>query len=216
MITPLIRNIDLEIGFDRANLTAPANRDHPLLAQGCTKVGVEEGNPVATARMLQITDRMRITIYDLTTANLQPDPIHGMSFTIEFYPAYLQKPQSPVDSRLFDSFTIHWGGKLPSAVFESDPLPAWHVVTPGVGGTYPHNQLEPGSAGDKTVFTLRHEGAFYYTLLLKVVMESGAERIYRVDPEMLVGNNSPGGGVSDDAAGARGTPAEGSESDSGT
>ena len=72
-------------------------------------------------------------------------------------------------------------------------LPAWSVlqVSPGEGQTFPENQLQYEVQGHRPSFEILHLGNYYFSLFLKVVWVDGLEKVFRVDPEMVVTNNGP-------------------------
>ncbi len=171
----------LDLGFEREALPNPSNRGLPLLQSGITKIG-KVGNPVYILRQLKISDKVKITIYDLSEKKRQID---AMSFRIQFWPARAQNRRSPERAEVYERFKIFPREKDNFSTVWQETLPAWDVKRTKKGPLFGADQLQPSGFFNGRVFKLSRTGAFYFTMKLFVRWACGYSTTYRVDPEMI-------------------------------
>jgi|GEM_PF-6494510 len=193
-----MRDLSLDIGFNLGAKPAPNNGGFPPLSQGFTVIA-RPGNPVSLARELKVADTLKVTLYRLYFNPALLGSVQTLSFKIEFTPAETDPEfESPVNGTVFDQFEIYKAeGNPTSTVFQAGVLSSWHITSPGRGKRYAEDQIVSGVAPPAPAFVLRHKGAYYFSLRLRVgwLDAQGVERetTFGTDPEMILGNDEDEG-----------------------
>ena len=191
--------LSLDLGFNRDLLPHEGNAGKALLTNGFTMLGIH-GNPVLNSRHLRIGDRVRLTLYDLTSPVALIPKIETMSFSLKFMPARNHQADHPVEDggtfERFDIFPCH--EPRSSTVFDRPENPlrhrVWFINRNSSQPSFPNNQLsnESKTIGEPS-FIWRHEGHFYYTLELDIGFEGEPDpKRYRLDPEMIITEDGDG------------------------